>query len=190
MTTQQLTATPELWQDWCAVTGTAEDQLDEATLQRFAATSGASRKTLATLRGRRAAGEQSTGEPSSAAAPAWPAEQRDEPTSLQRLITHGSTIIATGSTGWIARLRMRRLLFAAVLLEPSGHGGLGLSRSQARALTPSRLATLREQVGTSDEEDACPACAVWSWLEIIGTNNGWSPSTVRALGRRRDVRRR
>lgn len=44
MTTQQLTATPGLWQDWCAVTGTAEDQLDEATLQRFAATTGVSQR--------------------------------------------------------------------------------------------------------------------------------------------------
>ncbi|GAA3283095.1 hypothetical protein [Nesterenkonia halobia] len=180
------TTADDLWRDWCAVTGTAEDQLDEATLQRFAATSGASQKVLATLRGRRSAGPRPADEPPSAEAPAWPVEQRDEPRSLQRLITHGSTIIATGSTGWIARLRMRRLLFAAVLLAPPDHGGLGLSRSQVRAMTPRRLAGLREQVGVSDDEHACPACAVWSWLEIVGTNNGWSPNTVRTLGRRRD----
>lgn len=64
------TTADDLWQDWCAVTGTAEDQLDEDTLQRFAATSGASQKMLATLRGRRATGQRPEDEQRSAEAPA------------------------------------------------------------------------------------------------------------------------
>ncbi|MEU3624817.1 hypothetical protein BS329_17895 [Amycolatopsis coloradensis] len=120
------------------------------------------------------------------AAPTWPPALRNDVTALERVV-HGCTSrVNDPDTRWIARLRLRRLLFAAVLLAPPDQGGLGLSRSQARGLTARRLSELRPDIGRTDEEASCPACAVWSWLDIIGTNNGWSPAALRELGHRRN----
>ena len=75
-------------------------------------------------------------------------------------------------------------MFAAVLLAPAGQGGLGLTRDQALELTPAAFQELRPQIGTAEEESSCPACAIWSWLEVLGTNSSWSSAMVRALAKR------
>jgi hypothetical protein len=81
---------------------------------------------------------------------------------------------------------MRRMLFTAVLLAPRSHGGLGLDRTGALRLRPERMRELRRSIGTVEDPSACPACATWSWLDVIGTNSGWSHGSVRALGHHRD----
>ncbi|QWF85604.1 hypothetical protein [Amycolatopsis sp. CA-230715] len=170
------TVLPDLWLDWCAVTETPVDRRDETTLDLFARQAGPSLTVLDALRPM----------PVGTAASAWPSALRDDDTALWRLVRGGSVRIADPAIQWITRLRLRRLLFAAVLLAPAGHGGLGLTRGQARRLTPSRLRDLRPRIGRTDDEASCPACAVWSWLEVIGTNNDWSQRAVRELGHRRD----
>jgi hypothetical protein len=45
---------------------------------------------------------------------------------------------------------------------------------------------LRQWIGIAEDPSACPACATWSWLDVIGTNSGWSHGSVRALGHCRD----
>lgn len=45
---------------------------------------------------------------------------------------------------------------------------------------------LRPGIGVADDPASCPACAAWSWLDVIGANNGWSHGAVRALAHRRD----
>ncbi|MFF2316949.1 hypothetical protein ACFVTE_11825 [Arthrobacter sp. NPDC058097] len=78
------------------------------------------------------------------------------------------------------------MLFAAVLLAPPSHGGLGLDRPGALELRPEGLRRLRDQISVAEDSASCPACATWSWLEVIGTNSGWSHGSVRALGHGRD----
>ncbi|MEU3626714.1 hypothetical protein BS329_35770 [Amycolatopsis coloradensis] len=167
-------ALPDLWLDWCVVTGNRVDIRDEAVLEEFARQAAPSQKLLSALR-------------SPAAAPTWPPALRDDAFALERLVHGGTSRINDPDTGWIARLRLRRLLFSAVLLAPPDQGGLGLSRGQVRDLTAQRLRELRPDIGRADEEASCPACAVWSWLDIIGTNNGWSQGALRELGQRRDT---
>lgn len=165
---------PKLWLEWCAVTGHPVDRRDEAVLDLFARQAAPSRKLLNALRSRRAA------------APAWPRAFRDDESALERLVRGGSARISDTATGWITRLRLRRLLFAAVLLAPPYQGGLGLSRGQARDLTSEQLRELRPRIGRADDQASCPARAVWSWLDVVGTNNGWSQAALRELGHRRD----
>ena len=74
--------------------------------------------------------------------------------------------------------------FAAVLLAPVGQGGLGLTRDKALELTPDAFLQLRPLIGTATEQAGCPACAAWSWLEILGVNSSWSSAMVRALAKR------
>src|SRR5699024_10232192 len=119
-------------------------------------------------------------------APVWPAEHREDTASLARLVHRGTALIDDPITDWVTRQRLRRLLFAGVLLAPAWQGGLGLTRGQIRDLRPARLARLRGAIGVAEDEVRCPACAVWSWLEVVGTNNGWSHASVRELGHRRD----
>lgn len=173
-----MTSVPALWLDWCAVTGTDTDGHDESALQRFARQTGASRAVLNQLR-----------PPAHPDGPAWPDEHRDDAGSLVRLIERGTRLIDHPDTDWITRLRLRRLLFAAAVLAPTSHGGAGLDRRQASGLTPDRLSALREHVVTTQNEDQCPRCALWSWLEVVGENTGWSHAAVRALGHRRDLPR-
>ncbi|MFK0244612.1 hypothetical protein ACIQUM_07930 [Amycolatopsis azurea] len=167
---------PDLWLDWCAVTGNPAHVRDEATLEVFARQTAPSRKLLRALRSL------------TPAAPTWPPALRDDAFALERLVHGGTSRINDPDTGWIARLRLRRLLFSAVLLAPPDQGGLGLSRGQVRDLTAQRLCELRPAIGRADEEASCAACAVWSWLDIVGTNNGWSQAALRELGHRRDTR--
>ena len=87
-------------------------------------------------------------------------------------------------TFWIDRLRLRRTLFAATLLAPVSMGGLGLTRGQALGLTPPGFQEMRPLIGTAVQESACPACAAWSWLQVLGANAGWSASMVRSLAKR------
>ncbi|MFE4834433.1 hypothetical protein ACFRAU_07105 [Arthrobacter sp. NPDC056691] len=164
---------PDLWLDWCAVTGTPADQHDQSTLELF-------RRQACPSRALRHSLEPRAGKP---AAPAWPFHLRPGDTALTRIIRGGSSHIGNPDVDWISRLRLRRLLFAAVLIAPASLGGLGLDRRGIRSLTPDGLLDLRPRIGRADDQAACPACAAWSWLEILGTNSGWSRGSVRALGR-------
>jgi hypothetical protein len=173
------TALPDLWTDWCAVTGVPAGRIDEVSLSCFSQQAQPSQAVLAALRRRLA--------PKDPVAPAWPRGHRADPNSLQRLIRRATAIIQHPDTHWVFRLRLRRMLFAAVLLAPRSHGGLGLDRSGALGLRPDEMHRVRGQIGVAPEPEACPACATWSWLDVIGTNSGWSHSSVRVLGHRRDV---
>lgn len=172
------TALPDLWTDWCLVRGVPAGIIDEATVSRFVQQVQPSRAVLSTLRRQLA--------PKDPPAPAWPRGHREDPDSLQRLIRRGTAIIQHPDTHWVFRLRLRRMLFAAVLLAPRSHGGLGLDRSGALGLRPDRMRELRQWIGIAEDPSACPACATWSWLDVIGTNSGWSHGSVRVLGNRRD----
>ncbi|WP_314191894.1 hypothetical protein [uncultured Arthrobacter sp.] len=173
-----MTVLPDLWIDWCSVTGVPARELNETALLRFSQQVRPSRAVLSTLRRRLA--------PDVPAAPAWPRGHTEDTGSLQRLIRRGTAIIQHPGTHWVFRLRMRRMLFAAVLLAPRSHGGLGLDRAGALGLRPDRMRELRQWIGIAEDPSACPACATWSWLDVIGTNSGWSHGSVRALGHRRD----
>jgi hypothetical protein len=169
-------ALPGHWVDWCAATGTPVNQLNQLTLDRFRHQSRPPQTLLRHL-------VPKVAEPG---ALAWPVDLRQDKTALTRLICSGSSRISNPDLDWITRLRLRRLVFAAVLIAPVDLGGLSLDRKQTRRLTTARFKELRPQVGYADDEASCPACAVWSWLEILGTNSKWSRGTVKALGRRRD----
>ncbi|MEU7317902.1 hypothetical protein [Streptomyces sp. NPDC007083] len=173
------TALPELWIDWCTVTATPLERRDKQTLGRFVRQAGPSRHVLSALR--RGTDDRT------AVAPVWPAEHRDNPAALNGLVKHGTVLIEDRGTHWLVRLRLRRLLFAAVLLAPTSQGGLGLTRRQALDLTPGDLQSLRRRIGTAPDPASCPACIVWSWLEVIGMNNGWSHRAVRSLAHHRDA---
>lgn len=173
-----LTAFPELWVDWCSVAGVPVERVDEPTLSLFSLQASPSRTMLASLRRRIA--------PERVAAPAWPRAHRDDPESLHRLVGRATVLIQDPETHWVLRLRLRRMLFAAVLIAPPSHGGLSLDRAGALGLRSDGMLRLRPRIGVASEPDSCPACAVWSWLDVIGTNNGWSHGAVRALAHRRD----
>lgn len=172
------TPLPDLWTDWCSVTGVPAHKIDEVSLSRFSQQAQPSQALLTALRRRLA--------PKDPVAPAWPRGHRDDPDSLQRLIRRTTAIIQHPDTHWVFRLRLRRMLFAAVLLAPPSHGGLGLGRAGALGLRPDRMRELRQWIGIAEDPSACPACTTWSWLDVIGTNSGWSHGSVRVLGHRRD----
>lgn len=167
---------PDLWFDWCAVTGTATDRRDQSTLALF----------RRQARPPQALFEAMLPKVKKTNAPAWPALLRGDATALERLTDRGSTRMADPGMDYMTRLRLRRMLFAAVMIAPADLGGLGLDRRHVRTLTPIELHELRPRIGCADDEAACPACAVWSWLEILSTNSKWSRGAVRALGLRRD----
>ncbi|MDP9904786.1 hypothetical protein [Arthrobacter bambusae] len=169
---------PELWIDWCEVTSASPEVRDEDVLTLFARQAGASQKMLASLRLAEPEDQQ--------LATAWPAGHRRDAGALRLLLRQGTARVNDPATFWIDRLRLRRLLFAGVLLAPASQGGLGLTRDQALGLTPASFAGLRSGVGVAEEERACPACAVWSWLEVLGANAGWSSAMVKSLAHRRD----
>lgn len=177
-----LTALPELWVDWCSVAGVPVERVDESTLSLFSLQAGPSRAVLASLRRRLA--------PKATIAPAWPRAYRDDSESLHRLVGRATVLIQDSATHWVLRLRLRRMLFAAVLIAPPSHGGLGLDRAGALWLRSDGMLRLRPRIGVAAESDSCPACAVWSWLDVIGTNNGWSHASVRALAHRHDEKNR
>lgn len=172
------TALPDLWTDWCSVAGKPAEQVDAAALALFSRQVGASRAVLASLRRMIC--------PEPAVAPAWPRAHRDDPESLHRLVKRATILVQEPATHWVFRLRLRRMIFAAVMIAPPGHGGLGLDRPGTLGLRPNEMQRLRTRIGIAPDPQSCPACAVWSWLEVVGTNNGWSHGAVRALGHRRD----
>lgn len=172
------TVLPELWTDWCAATGVPMSHVDEPTLARFSQQARPPRVVLSRLRRIRDADRLS--------APAWPRVHRDDPDTLHRLVRRADILIQHPATDWILRLRLRRMLFAAVLIAPPALGGLGLDQAGALGLRPDRLTRLRPRVGVAEDPSSCPSCAVWSWLEVLGTNSGWSHPIIRALAYRRD----
>jgi hypothetical protein len=171
-------ALPDLWVDWCLVTGTRADQIDESTVDRFTSQVQVPQAVLQLLR--------TLMDPPEQLATVWPGPLQNDPDSLNRLLRQGSLLINSATTHWIARLRIRRLLFAGVLLAPRDFGGAGLSRREALGLAPSQLQAIRGELGTGPSPGECPRCAVWSWLEVIGTNNSWSHGVVRELAHRTD----
>lgn len=171
-------ALPDLWVDWCLATGTRADQIDESTVGRFASQVQVPQAVLQLL--------NTLMDPPEQPATMWPGPLQDDPDSLDRLLRQGSLLINSPAMHWISRLRIRRLLFAGVLLAPRDFGGAGLSRRDALGLAPSQLQIIRNELGTGSSPGQCPRCAVWSWLEIIGTNNAWSHGVVRELAHRRD----
>lgn len=166
----------DLWLDWCEVTGTHTDRRDQSTLALF----------RRQARPPRALFEAMLPKVKNGIAPAWPASLRGDATALERLMDRGTARMADRGMDWMTRLRLRRMLFAAVMIAPTDLGGLGLDRRHVRTLTPIELQELRPRIGRADNENSCPACAVWSWLEVLGTNSTWSRGAVMALGRRRD----
>lgn len=172
-------AVPELWTDWCSVVGVPVESVDEPTLTRFSQQARPTKRTLAALR--RALG------PERPAAPAWPRAHAGDPESLRRFVRRVTIMVQDPATHWVQRIRLRRMVFAAALIAPPSHGGLGLDRTEAIALRPTDFVRLRPRIGIADDPASCPACAVWSWLAVIGTNNGWSHGAVKALGHRRDA---
>lgn len=170
------TTLPELWTDWCSVTGVPEQRIDEPTLTLFSRQVDPSQVVLAKLRRLLI----------SDTAPAWPRAYRDDPESLHLLIRRAGVMIQDRATHWVLRLRLRRMLFAAVLIAPSSREGLGPDRARAISLRPGTMRQLRPRIGVTNDQESCPACAPWSWLDVLGTNSGWSHGAVRALGHRRD----
>jgi hypothetical protein len=173
-----MTTLPDLWTDWCEVSGVPAGAVNEAALLRFEQQAGPSRAVVAALRRRM------TPEPVSA--PAWPREHRRDTASLPRLIRRASAMVQDPGVYWVFRLRLRRMLFAAVLLAPATHGGLGMDRTEALAMRPDTMLRLRPSIGVAADPASCPSCATWSWLQVLGTNRGWSHGAVRALGHRRN----
>ena len=172
-------ASLDLWEDWCSVTRTPPECRDDAVLRRFAKQTSASQRMLSALR------PPLTNQKTKATA--WPEVHHKEPDALKRLLRHGSVLANNRQTFWIERLRLRRMMFAAVLLAPADQGGLGLTRDRALNLSPDVFQELRPLIGTAVQEAACPACAVWSWLQILGTNASWSSAMVRSLAKRSGV---
>jgi hypothetical protein len=168
---------PSLWLDWCEVTGTPPDRYaDQTTLTQFTHHAKPSRAVLNGL------GRLLRDRPSLPHhALAWPAGLH-----LQGTLRQISHVVARPETFWCDRLRLRRLAFVAVLIAPSQQSGLGLPRRTVRDLTPAQFAALRSDIDelVTPEPDGCAACATWEWLEVLGTNNGWSQASVRSLGHR------
>lgn len=161
----------------CSAPVVPEERVDDASLELFSRQAGPSKTVLARLRRSVAPVEPVT---------AWPREHRADPSSLRRLVSQAETIAGDRATHWPLRLRLRRMAFAAVLIAPASHGGLGLTRSEVRSLRPADVQRLRPRIGVAEDPSECPACAAWSWLEVIGNNSGWSRPGVRSLAHRRD----
>jgi hypothetical protein len=169
------TVLPDLWTDWCSVTGHSAAEVDDSALTSFVRQARPPQTVLGVLRRLRGI----TAAPKDA--PAWPPALRSDPESLHRLLlTTGSMTVDPG-LHWISRLRLLRLRFAAVLLSPRVQGGLGLDRSSAAALTPRQLEDSRPAVGNADNMLSCPACAITAWLDVLSANSTWSRLGVREL---------
>ena len=72
---RRTTTLPDIWTDWCSVTGASAGGIDEATLLLFSRQVQPSRAVLSQLRRRLA--------PEEPAAPAWPRRHREDTGSLQ-----------------------------------------------------------------------------------------------------------
>lgn len=166
------------WLDWCEATGARTSDRSAEQLARFVAQASPSQRELDALR------QNAPAQPVTA----WTRTVSTDPDALKVLLERGSGRINDPKTHWIDRLRLRRLLFVAVLVAPSARsGGLGLTREQVSTMTPRSFAPLRNKVGSNAERYACPSCAVWSWLEVLGTNSGWRHGMVKSLAHRVDT---
>lgn len=165
-----------LWTDWCAVVGADPLRRDPGTLQTFADQAGPSRRLLKAL----------APAPQPEPAPAWPHQMRASDGSLRQVLRHAAHLAEHPHTYWVDRLRLRRLRFAAVLLAPTDGGGLGLNRRQVHLLDPATLEKLRPSLTPDENPRDCASCAVWSWLHVLGTTDGWSHASVRELANRPD----
>lgn len=184
----------ELWEDWCAVTGHNVSIVDDQTIHRFASQTHPSARALRRLSQRSCSSPTARDD----RAPAWPHTLRAQETSLHELLSRGDALIQQPEGSWVTRLQLRRAMFIAVMVAPRSLGGLGLDRNKTRELNGETMRELRGRIGShsgllSDPEktptrpESCPHCAVWSWLQVIGTAYAWQAGAVRALGHRRDV---
>lgn len=160
-----------LFDDWCAATGTAPEDLDEAVLERFAHQAQPNQAVLNVLRRQLS--------PPVSAAPAWPSLLREDLQALNHVLRVGTASIQLTGHDWQHRVRLRRMLAIAVLIAPVEAGGAKLSRAEVSALKPASMTRLREQLGTAEATAECPRCALWSWLCVIGLNRHWSRAAVR-----------
>lgn len=165
---------PELWEDWCHATGRDPTDRCDAAVTLFSRQAQPSR---AIVRALRSAGNSTTHD-----GPAWPAQLGSDPDCLNRLIAQGHIVHDHPASHWSLRLRIRRLLFAAVLLSPSGQGGLGLNRPRALDLKPADVIEAIPRVGIDEDPASCPTCAVRSWCQVLAENSAWTHASVRALG--------
>lgn len=166
---------PDLWLDWCVVTGHHPHTLDDAVLTSFAQTAGPSRAVLNTLHRLLkpiAATKQ-------AHAPAWPAHLHSDAVSLQNLLQQITTSVQLAGTDWQHRLRLRRLAALAVFIAPISHGGAALSRSEIQQLTPPQIAQILDALPVHDDPPQCSRCVIDAWLSIISLNRHWSRSAIR-----------
>lgn len=169
------TALPDLWTDWCSVTGHSAAEVDDSALTSFARQARPPQTVLGALRRRR----NVTADPKDA--PAWPPALRSDPVALHRLLSATGSMAVDPGLQWISRLRLLRLRFAAVLLAPRVQGGLGLDRSTAATLTPRGFEESRPAVGDAQALLDCPACAITAWLDVLSANSAWSRLGVREL---------
>lgn len=170
-------APPALWVDWCAVTGTSPTLRDEETLSKFATQAHPSHAVLKAL------------QPAvTTRTPAWPSALREDSGALHQLLRVGTALTLNASTPWSNRLRIRRLLFAAVLLAPEAQGGFNLTRAQIRALTPARIEQRLPGLESTEDQMKCISCAVWAWLDVLGANSDWSRGGIRQVIHRQSLR--
>lgn len=164
---------PDLWVDWCAVTGHPVDEPSPEALERFARQAHPSRKVLRTLQ-KAARGPQEPVE-----APAWP---QDASVGLEAALAALCWVGRDGMrTHWSHTFRARRDAYLLTLLAPSAQGGLGLSRRQATRLSPARLAERRPEVGRGETPAGCPACAVHRWLPYVSLYTNYFFGSVQAM---------
>lgn len=168
---------PSLWIDWCAATGTPVALRDEVTLSRFTQQTRPSQSVLKAL------------QPTvTMRTPAWPSTMLENPNALHQLLRAGTNLAQGASTSWASRLRIRRLLFTAVLIAPETQGGFGLTRAQIRALTPHSIEQRLPDLENAVEQAECISCTAWAWLDILGANSNWSRGGIRQLIHQREVR--
>lgn len=169
------TVLPDLWTDWCSVTGHSAAEVDDSALTSFVRQARPPQTVLGALRRLR---DVPTAPKD---APAWPPALRNDPDALQRLLSVTGSMAFDPGLHWISRLRLLRPRFTAVLLAPRVQGGLGLDRSTAATLTPRGLEESRGAVGVAESMLRCPACAVTAWLDVLSANSTWSRLGVREL---------
>ncbi|WP_240372862.1 hypothetical protein [Brevibacterium zhoupengii] len=106
-------APPELWIDWCSVTG-ALVALRDARFTQQVCPSQAVLNTLCTV--------------IKVKSPAWPTALREDLSALHQLLRSGANLSRGTSAPWLTRLKAGRLIFVVILVGPEAHGGFGLTR--------------------------------------------------------------
>lgn len=149
---------PDLWVDWCAVTGVDSSVRDEMTLARFASQTSASARVMRSLR---------PAESSATAAVCWPREFRDRPESLASVLGTCARLALREDTSREQAARALRAGYVAVLVAPEVLSGLGLRREQVLAMTPARLSQDVASLARSEDPLSCGRCAVARWLRVL-----------------------